>query len=98
MEKFTVEKTNLCKGVAILIMLFHHLFFRPESWPLYFYKIKLGSIPLIGYIASQGKICVSIFVFLSAYGLTLSVRKNCDKINGGANILLNDMLHLLLVI
>lgn len=26
MEKFTVEKTNLCKGVAILIMLFHHLF------------------------------------------------------------------------
>ena len=85
MEKFTVEKTNLCKGVAILIMLFHHLFFRPESWPLYFYKIKLGSTPLIGYIASQGKICVSIFVFLSAYGLTLSVRKK-NKQGGGKHI------------
>lgn len=30
MEKFTQKKTNLCKGVAILIMLFHHLFFRKK--------------------------------------------------------------------
>ena len=83
MEKFTVDKTNLCKGVAILIMLFHHLFFRPESWSLYFYTIKIREIPLIGYIASQGKMCVAIFIFLSAYGLTFSARKEYDKISGG---------------
>ncbi len=27
MEEFTKKETNVCKGVAICIMLFHHLFF-----------------------------------------------------------------------
>ncbi len=85
MEKFTQEKTKLCKGVAILIMLFHHLFFRSESWPLYIYKLQIREMPLIGYIASQGKICVAIFILLSAYGLTYSIKKHNPWISGGQN-------------
>jgi uncharacterized membrane protein len=84
MEKFTQKKTNLCKGVAILIMLFHHLFFRKESWSLYVYKLKLGEMPLIGCVAIQGKICVAIFILLSAYGLTYSIKKYNSLVSGGA--------------
>ena len=40
MEEFTKKETNVCKGVAICIMLFHHLFFRQYSWPLYYYKVS----------------------------------------------------------
>lgn len=75
MEKFTKQHTNLCKGVAICIMLFHHLFFREESWSLYHYIIQVRTKPLIGFIAIHGKICVAIFVLLSAYGLTFTMTK-----------------------
>lgn len=84
MEKFTKQHTNLCKGVAICIMLFHHLFFRQDSWPLYYHKICLGTKPLIGFIATHGKVCVATFVLLSAYGLTFSMMKNNKKEMGGA--------------
>lgn len=84
MEEFTKKETNVCKGVAICIMLFHHLFFRQDSWSLYYYKIQIRSKPLIGFIAAHGKICVTIFVLLSAYGLTFSMNKCRQKIAGGA--------------
>lgn len=85
MEKFTKQHTNICKGVAICIMLFHHLFFRQDSWPLYYHKVCLGAKPLIGFIATHGKVCVAIFVLLSAYGLTFSMMKNNKKVIGGQN-------------
>lgn len=75
MNKFSIQQTNLCKGIAICIMLFHHLFFSQDSWPLYYYKLRIGEKPLIGFIATQGKVCVAIFVLLSAYGLTFSFSK-----------------------
>lgn len=79
MEQFTKKETNICKGVAICIMLFHHLFFSQETWSLYYYKLQIGSKPLIGFLAAQGKICVAIFVLLSAYGLTFSLNKSYQK-------------------
>lgn len=88
MKQFTKKQTNMCKGVAICIMLFHHLFFSQESWPLYYYKIQMGSTPLIGFIAKQGKICVAIFVLLSAYGLTFSINRNIQKSIGAGQSLI----------
>lgn len=87
MKQFTKKQTNICKGVAICIMLFHHLFFSQESWSLYYHEIQIGSTPLIGFIARQGKICVAIFVLLSAYGLTFSINKNIQKTVGGGQSL-----------
>lgn len=83
MEKFTKQHTNLCKGVAICIMLFHHLFFNQDSWSLYYHKLNLATKPLIAFVAAQGKICVAIFVLLSAYGLTFTMRKVGKKVIGG---------------
>lgn len=74
-KKFQLAQTNICKGVAICIMLFHHLFFREDTWGLYWQSVHIGRWPLIAIIAVQGKICVTIFVLLSAYGLTLSAMK-----------------------
>ncbi|MBQ8780982.1 MAG: acyltransferase [Oscillospiraceae bacterium] len=75
--QFTKDNTLLCKGAAILVMLFHHLFYAESSWELYFSFFHLGSgKPLIAFIANHGKICVTIFVLLSAYGLTKSYKKS----------------------
>lgn len=69
MQTFTKENTNQAKGIAIILMLFHHLFYYPcdiES------KIYFRNIELINWIALNGKVCVGIFVLLSGYGLYAS--------------------------
>lgn len=78
-KHFTIDNTLTCKGVAICIMLFHHLFYPQQLWENYWWKLRLGNRPLIAFIAMHGKICVTIFVLLSAYGLTFSYRKLRDK-------------------
>lgn len=78
---FSQKDTIKCKGFAILIMLFHHLYadtgrfsdLTIDFWPL--------SQNAAVQIANFMKICVGIYVFLSAYGLTLSYRK-WDKGDG----------------
>lgn len=69
-----ISKDNslVLKGFGILLMLFHHLFYSPESQSLFRdYHINLGSID-IGIVNQLGlycKLCVAIFVFASGYGL-----------------------------
>ena len=71
---FTKEKTNVCKGVGILFLLFHHMF-RLERFltehNMKFYLIPQKNIPTI---ATSARVCVWIFAFLSAYGLTYKYR------------------------
>ncbi|MBQ7580592.1 MAG: acyltransferase [Clostridia bacterium] len=73
--KFTKDDTNAVKGVAILMMLFHHLFLAPERYA----GFDVGFSPLsessVVFIAQFFKICVAIFVFLSGYGITVSMKK-----------------------
>ena len=60
--------TGLCKGIAIIWMMYHYLVPYTEftSGPVLF------GIYLPGVIALTGKVCVSLFLFLSGYGLTKS--------------------------
>lgn len=78
MKSFSKEHTLLVKGVAICIMFFHHLFYRQEFTNMYYWTISIRSHPVIQFLATHAKICVAIFVFLSAYGLTISYR-NTEK-------------------
>lgn len=56
--------TLLIKGFAICLMLWHHLFlYHPE-----FGKMSQ-------HVALLGKVCVAMFLFVSAYGLTVQVEK-----------------------
>ena len=62
-SQFNVWVTNAVKGVATLLLLLHHLFL---SHPEYGAGLHLAAI--------EGKVCVSLFVLLSGYGLAASYR------------------------
>lgn len=72
-----ISKDNslVLKGFGILLMLFHHLFFSPESSSLFWdYNINFGpvDISIVNQLGIYGKLCVAIFVFISGYGLESS--------------------------
>ncbi len=73
--QFTKKDTALVKGVAILMMLFHHCFEskkRFADYTLNFFPLTEGQTVLI---ATFCKICVALFVFLSGYGIAISLSK-----------------------
>lgn len=66
----SITDTNLIKSFAICAMLWHHLFYtHPEYGTLVF---QLGQI---------GKVCVSLFLFTSAYGLTIQYQRLMSENN-----------------
>lgn len=69
--KLSIQDSNVFKGLAILMMLCHHLFFSPDYG---FDDIVVHGHGLINTFAMQCKICVAIFVFVSGYGLTAKYR------------------------
>ena len=72
----TLNKSLELKGIAILLLLLHHLFYVQSG----LYKdINIFGIPVIQQIAIGCKSCVAIFVFISGYGL--SVKYNRTQIN-----------------
>lgn len=67
---FDKRQTNLGKGIAVLLLLFHHLFFNnPDQYNSYVSLIWIGNVPLVCKIADLCKVCVYIFLLLSGYGL-----------------------------
>lgn len=66
--KLSIHDSNVLKGIAILIMLCHHLFLRPEMYP--YNDIFIHGHGIVHEIAIMCKVCVAIFVFVSGYGLT----------------------------
>ena len=70
---FTVRETNIAKGAACMLLLFHHLFHN--RWDM-FYNIGGFEPPLIGRAASFARVCVAMFVILSGFGLARSAEKS----------------------
>lgn len=65
----TKNDTNFLKGIAIVLMLLHHLFYVRQE--LYDDVLLYGHHNLVNEIGQFGKVCVAIFVFLSGYGLQI---------------------------
>ena len=91
--KFTKEHTMQMKGIAIIILLFHHCFLNAQRWATVPYQ-KLattkgcGYYPIsfapfsshtIQYLASFSKICVAMFVFMTGYGMWVSYESQKKK-------------------
>lgn len=82
--KFDNKLTNIVKGIAVLFLLWHHLFYNnPENFDNYIsiYKFS-GGVQIEAYLSVFCKVCVAIFVFLSGYGLFFSYKKsqsNCCR-------------------
>lgn len=72
---FSKNDTAVVKGVAIVMMLFHHLFTSAERYAGYDIVFSPVSEGLTVEIASFFKICVAIFVFISGYGISASLSK-----------------------
>ena len=74
-EKFTLNDTTKCKGIAIMMMLFHHMFLAPDRYKGFTLDFSPFAESSVNTFANFFKICVGVYVFLSAYGLTCSYNK-----------------------
>jgi len=63
-KHFTASSTNACKGIALFFLLWHHLFYKHPEFGLITYKMAL-----------LAKVCVAMFVILSGYGFSESIKK-----------------------
>lgn len=69
MYELTKNDTNILKGVALLLLLCHHLFYINNGLYDDIFIVGHGLVNEFGKVC---KVCVPIFVFLSGYGLTKS--------------------------
>lgn len=80
-EKFDQKDTKAVKGVAILLMLLHHLAGFSDRFPVGFdgFKSVLWKGFITGNVLSSAavasKICVPIFMFLGGYGMYKKMQK-----------------------
>lgn len=63
------------KGIAILFMLFHHLFLSTERFEGYVIDFSPFTQDTVVEVALLLKICVSMFAFITGYGLLKSISK-----------------------
>lgn len=75
--KFTKSHTQVAKGVAIILMMLHHLFRFPDRIEGVSYVSILPFFqPTVEYLLGDfGKICVAMYLFLSGYGLYVTSSK-----------------------
>lgn len=83
---FDHKQTNIAKGVALLMLLWHHLFYNnPETFNRFTSIYKLEGVlydrPIECYFAVFCKVCVAIFLLLSGYGLFKSYSSWQNKAN-----------------
>ena len=78
---FTKAETARVKGIGILLLLFHHLFYNVDFVEKTKMEFLFLSEDRIQPVAVMARVCVWLFVFLSAYGYL------CNTKNAGVQIL-----------
>ena len=68
-NNITINETNAIKGIALIFLLTHHLFFLGDM-PVG--DIAIGEVSLVQSIGIWCKVCVAIFFFFFVYGLGVS--------------------------
>ena len=63
--------TNCCKGIAAIIIMFHHISFRVSNLPVYMKPIWYIAFPIVGF-----------FFFMSGYGLTCGLLQKKNYLQG----------------
>lgn len=71
----TKKDSLALKGIAILFMLFHHLYCSLDRFENYTVDFSPFSQDTVVSVALFFKICVSIFAFITGYGLLRSIAK-----------------------
>lgn len=75
--EFTKAHTQIAKGLAITLMMIHHLFRFPDRIQnmTYISILPLGKLRFEYLLGDFGNICIAMFLFLSGYGLYISTIK-----------------------
>ncbi len=70
----TKRESNILKCVAIMLMLFHHLFMYADQadYPALVYGPLLSNPWRLASLGQLSKLCVTLFVFITAYGTAKS--------------------------
>lgn len=79
---FTKSDTKVVKGIAIILMLYHHLFAFPDRLPegiQYVSAFSLSGETISYWIGLFGKICVALFTFMAGYGTYYSCKNKDDN-------------------
>ena len=69
----TKEHSQIIYGIAILFMIYYHLFAFPERVPECLKIVNYLGSNLTLIIAQFGHICISLYAFMSGYGMTRKV-------------------------
>lgn len=70
------ENIKMIQGIAVMLMVFHHLFGFPDRISATYYApFDFNIIHLETMLAYFGRICVAIFIFCSGYGLYNKYKK-----------------------
>lgn len=77
--EFSKKDTQAIKGIAIIMMLIHHCFMSVDRYKGYNIRFTPFSEDFTVWIAAFFKICVGIFVFLTGYGITITIKRKFDK-------------------
>lgn len=87
----TKEKSTELKGVAILMMIFLHLFNKPSNVQLCECFLYVGDVPLVYWLSGAANSVVAIYLILSGYGHYYTVNK--PKSGGGKKRLYKLYVH-----
>ncbi len=74
-KNFSKRHTLLIKGIATLLLLFHHLFYKMK----YFKECIVWNddwAKILNLIAKNSKVCVALFLVVSGYGLVKSANRS----------------------
>lgn len=86
-----IQQSNQLKVIAILMMLFLHLFNTLDYTGLYEPMLFVGDTPLVYYLSLFCDACVPIFAFVSGYGLYFKYLQNKHGYNRGNKLRLKKL-------
>ncbi len=80
--QFGKDDSARVKGIAIILLCFHHMCYRPEYFSTYNMHTWLPQ-SLVIELAVLARVCVPIFAFISAYGLATIFNKKKESESAG---------------
>ncbi len=76
---FSIRQTNIIKGIACILLLNHHLFYSENAQTRYTSLFTFNGTPIEQKLAVMSRVCVTIFILLSGYGINESFNKVLKK-------------------
>lgn len=77
-HNFSAEDTRIIKGIAILLMLHHHMFISPDNYPygtVFKTIINYNGTSITHAISEFGNYCITLFAFLGGYSIYKCYKK-----------------------